>query len=260
MQSEVSPWYSLSGKVKRLGKLFSERARTTALSTSSAVTLPVPNGTLDYVFLDPPFGSNIIYSDLSFIWESWLGLSTNLNSEAVVHRRKKKGALTLNAYADLMRECFSKVHAALKPGRWMTVEFSNTRASVWNAIQAGLQEAGFIVANVAVLDKQTGSFKAVTTTTAMKEDLIISAYKPNGGFEDRFRKSGHTVDGMWDFMRTHLRNLPGPRNNERCSHKCNCIGEFIVCFSKMSDFVKSILVCVTLPTIWCLVNRVYCFC
>lgn len=214
--AEISPWYALTGKVNRLGKLFSTRGQTTALSTSSAVTLPVPNGTLDYVFLDPPFGSNIIYSDLSFIWESWLGLSTNLNSEAVVHRRKKKGALSLDAYADLMRECFSKVHAALKPGRWMTVEFSNTGASVWNAIQSALQEAGFVVANVAALDKQMGSFKAVTTTTAVKQDLVISAYKPNGGLEDRFKKTSHTVEAVWDFMRTHLRNLPviKPRGGE----------------------------------------------
>jgi hypothetical protein len=63
----------------------------------------------------------------------------------------------------------------------MTVEFSKTQASVWNAIQSALQEAGFVVANVAALDKKQMSFKAVTTTTAVKQDLIISAYKPNGG-------------------------------------------------------------------------------
>lgn len=35
-----------------------------------------------------------------------------------------------------------------------------------------LQEAGFVVANVAALDKKQGSFKAVTTTTAVKQDLV----------------------------------------------------------------------------------------
>ena len=216
MQSEVSPWYSLSGKVSRLGKLFVERERTSLISTSSAACLSVPDASLDYVFLDPPFGSNIIYSDLSFIWEAWLSLATNLDAEAVVHRRKKHGALSLDEYSHLMRDCFKRVHAALKPGRWMTVEFSNTRASVWNAIQSALQEAGFVVANVAALDKQMGSFKAVTTTTAVKQDLVISAYKPNGGLEERFEKTGHTPEGVWDFMKTHLRNLPvvKPRGGE----------------------------------------------
>jgi len=32
----------------------------------------------------------------------------------------------------------------LKPGKWMTVEFSNTSAAVWNGIQTALQRAGFM--------------------------------------------------------------------------------------------------------------------
>jgi hypothetical protein len=90
----------------------------------------------------------------------------------------------------------------------MTVEFSNTQASVWNSIQTSLQEVGFVVANVSALDKQSGSYRAVTTTTAVKQDLIISAYKPNGGLEERFAKRGETEEGIWDFMRTHMKNLP----------------------------------------------------
>ena len=90
----------------------------------------------------------------------------------------------------------------------MTIEFSNTRASVWNTIQTSLQEAGFVVANVSALDKKQGSFKAVTTTTAVKQDLVISAYKPNGGLEERFRNSGGSEDSAWDFVRSHLRYLP----------------------------------------------------
>jgi hypothetical protein len=90
----------------------------------------------------------------------------------------------------------------------MTVEFSNSHAAVWNAIQTSLQEAGFVVANVAALDKKQRSFRSVTSTTAVKQDLVISAYKPNGGLEDRFAKRGETEEGVWDFIRTHLKHLP----------------------------------------------------
>lgn len=44
--------------------------------------------------------------------------------------------------------------------------------------------------------------------TAVKQDLIISAYKPNGGFEERFQKEAQTEEGVWDFVRTHLKYLP----------------------------------------------------
>lgn len=90
----------------------------------------------------------------------------------------------------------------------MTVEFSNTQASIWNNIQASLSEAGFIVANVSVLDKKQGTFKAVTTPTAVKQDLVISAYKPNGGFGERFAAKADSVEGVWEFVRTHLSYLP----------------------------------------------------
>jgi hypothetical protein len=71
-----------------------------------------------------------------------------------------------------------------------------------------MQEAGFVVANVSALDKKQGSFKAVTTTVAVKQDLVISAYKPNGGLENRFEERGATHDSAWDFVETHLRHLP----------------------------------------------------
>ena len=42
----------------------------------------------------------------------------------------------------------------------------------------------------------------------LKQDLVISAYKPNGGFEERFQKEAQTEEGVWDFVRTHLKYLP----------------------------------------------------
>ncbi len=115
-----------------------------------------------------------------------------------------------------MTGCFEEAFRVLKPGRWMTVEFSNSQAAVWNAIQTALQEAGFVVANVSALDKKQGSFNAVNNKTSVKQDLVISAYKPNGGLEDRFARTGGSEDSVWDFVRTHLQHLPSVkvRNGE----------------------------------------------
>lgn len=175
------------------------------LSTQSTQGLKLPHNSIDYAFIDPPFGANIMYSELNALWEGWLGALTDAKDEAIESKAQSK---SLNDYRKMMADGLKNVYEALKPGRWVTIEFSNTQASVWNAIQTSLQEAGFVVANVAALDKQKGSFKAITTTTAVKQDLVISAYKPNGGLEDRFSKSGGTEESVWDFVRTHLRYLP----------------------------------------------------
>lgn len=89
----------------------------------------------------------------------------------------------------------------------MTIEFSNTKAAVWNAIQTALQEAGFVVSNVEALNKGRGGLHAIIGPTAVKQDLVISAYKPNGELELRFTKSGGNEDSAWDFVRTHLNYL-----------------------------------------------------
>jgi DNA modification methylase len=180
--------------------------RSNVISTQSSTELNgIPDRSIDYVFVDPPFGSNFDYSELNFFWESMLRVITVQSAEAIVSSTQEKA---LDDYRNLLTRSFKEFFRVLKPGRWMTVEFSNTQASVWNSIQSALQDAGFVVANVSALDKKQGSFKAVMTTTAVKQDLVISAYKPNGGLEERFISTSGTADSAWDFVRTHLNYLP----------------------------------------------------
>lgn len=206
-QSELSPWYILTGKVKRLGKAFeSHYARLSGVitGTGSTAALHAPNQSIDYIFTDPPFGENIYYADLNFLVESWHGVLSNAEAEAIVDKAKKKG---LPEYQELMRRCFAEYYRVLKPGRWITIVFHNSRNSVWNAIQEALQNVGFVVADVRTMDKQQGSYRQVTSM-ATKQDLVISAYKANIGFEEHFTLVAGTEEGAWDFIRTHLVNLP----------------------------------------------------
>jgi len=53
-----------------------------------------------------------------------------------------------------------------------------------------------------------GSFNSVMNATSVKQDLIISAYKPNGGLGERFEKEQGATESVWDFVRTHLSYLP----------------------------------------------------
>lgn len=175
------------------------------VSTQSSNYLGIPSNSIDYIFTDPPFGANFMYSELNFLWEAWLKVFTNNRTEAIENKVQGK---TLDDYRQLMTACFKEAYRVLKPGRWMTVEFSNTKASVWNAIQTALQEAGFIVANVSALDKKQGSFKAVTSTTAVKQDLVISAYKPSTEMTEKLERAGGTEQSAWEFVRGHLANLP----------------------------------------------------
>ena len=199
----------VSGKVDDFVRARLERIKIGQISTTSSLGSEnfklQSQDKVDYIFVDPPFGSNLHYSELSLIWEAWLNVLTNNASEAIENKTQGKD---IEKYRQLMTNCFKQAFEILKPSRWMTVEFSNTKAAVWNNIQSALTQAGFVVANVSALNKGQGTFNSQTNPTSVKQDLIISAYKPNGGFEERFLSEATTEEGVWDFVRTHLKYLP----------------------------------------------------
>lgn len=203
--SEANVSIALHNKLRRLTKAFSLIKTNQVVTTNSATDMSqIASDSIDYVFTDPPFGANISYSELNFIWECWLKVVTNIKTEAIENKGHGK---TLIDYQELMSACFEEYFRILKPGKWMTVEFSNTSAAVWNGIQMALQKAGFILANISALDKQQGSFKAVTTPTAVKQDLVLSCYKPSSEFENNLKKVQGKL-AVWDFVFEHLQHLP----------------------------------------------------
>jgi len=205
LNAETNPIWVYANKYADIEKAIG-RANHGLVSTCSATDLLfIPQGSINYIFTDPPFGSNLMYSELNYIWESWLKIITSNESEAIQNNSQNK---SLFEYQSIMTSCFREYYRILKPGRWMTVEFHNSKNSVWNSIQEALQVAGFVIADVRTLDKQQGSFKQVTASAAVKQDLIISCYKPDGGIEERFTKLSGTEEGVWDFVRIHLKQLP----------------------------------------------------
>jgi len=205
--SEVTPWYILEGKLARLSKAFSPMladGSSAAVTDGDCAALPIQQHTIDYIFTDPPFGENLYYADLNFLVESWHGVTTDAEPEAIVDRAKKKSTVE---YQDLMRRCFEEYHRVLKPGRWMTMVFSNSKNHIWRAIQEAMGTAGFVVADVRTLDKKQGSYRQVTSS-AVKQDLVISAYKPSEALSEQFKLGTAGVDSVWSFISEHLRHVP----------------------------------------------------
>lgn len=204
---ESSPHIAYKGKISKFAKaLHDVHEQNTVISTNSTTDLSlVPDSSIDYIFTDPPFGGNLNYSELSFIWECWLKVKTNNKTEAIVNSVQGK---SLVEYQNLMTRCLCEYFRILKPNRWMTVEFHNSKNTVWNAIQQALQHAGFIVADVRTLDKQLGTFKQTTSTSAVKQDLVISAYKPQNSLMREMIEKGGSADTAWAFVRQHLAQVP----------------------------------------------------
>ena len=151
------------------GSLFADRGNGPIIHSANISCKPgdaldhIGDGTIDAVVMDPPYGANVMYAELSDFFYVWLkrtaGLVlpqlftrqlTNKDTEAVANRAKFKGqkgadALANRDYQEKMAAIFAEARRVLKPNGIMTVMFTHKEASAWDALTTGLIEANFTI-------------------------------------------------------------------------------------------------------------------
>jgi 16S rRNA G966 N2-methylase RsmD len=190
----------------RFARASRHHPRHILISTQSAAGATLPEASVDYVWIDPPFGKSLMYAELNQLWEWWHGVHTAAEQEAVVDVRRGKD---LAAYTDILTRCLAQAHRALKPGRWMTIAFHNSESAVWNAIQQAVRRAGFVLADVRILDKRLLTYKQSQQGLA-RVDLVLSAYKPQAGMQNHGQLKEGSAAEAWRFVRRHLARLAMP--------------------------------------------------
>ena len=123
----------------------------------------IEDGSIDAVVMDPPYGANVMYAELSDFFYVWLKRTaghiypelfrrnlTDKEHEAVANRAKfhgRKGAAALaeRDYQERMASIFAECRRVLKSDGIMTVMFTHKETSAWDALTKGLMEAGFVI-------------------------------------------------------------------------------------------------------------------
>jgi hypothetical protein len=204
---EVGIIEQFENRLKKINEINKNSFNTESIRVScqSATNFSnIPSDSIDYIFVDPPFGENLMYSELNFIYEAWLKIVTNNADEAIMNKSQQK---SLNEYNNLMRTCFENLFRVLKPNRWITIEYHNSKSSIWNGLQESLTKAGFVIAHTSVLKNKGGSFTINVSPNSVSNDLIINAYKPDNNFLDKFlTQAGKNVE--IEFVNIFLSNLP----------------------------------------------------
>jgi len=209
---ELNVWRHFAHKAADIARAMRAAPRTPSLAQALRVRVcsathlaGIPDRSIDYVFTDPPFGANISYSDVNFVWESWLGRQTARAEEAVVSPAQDK---SVDDYRQLMRRSFEELHRVLKPGRWMTLVFHNTAADVWAALLNALADARLEPEAIAMFDKKQGSFKQVTSDGAVDCDVVMHCRRRPARARRTVRRRSASAAEVLTFLRHALANEP----------------------------------------------------
>ena len=178
----------------------------------------IPDSAIDYVFADPPFGSNIYYNEVNWLYESWLGRLTYEPNEAVVHRKNDRGTKTIDDYSQLMAEAFRELYRVLKPSRWATIEFNNNDGRIFEAIKQAIRDAGFEIVNMLLLDKEHKTFKQIKGAEGVEDvvdkDVLFNLHKP-AVVRAESQQINHDLEHqVSDAVRQHLLSLPARIQSE----------------------------------------------
>ena len=189
LSSECNVFEVMRNKIAQLKKYYAAFQPTAEqmpfiLNGSATNLSDMRDGSIDYVFTDPPFGSNLFYADCNLIWESWLGRITDPTNEAVVNKSltQSAGGKNLEGYEALMTGAMREIARVLKPGGWATVVFHNTDGGVWAALQSAAKEAGFEFHEAASLDRKQQSHKGYKGRSGQEDvahfDVVMNLRKP----------------------------------------------------------------------------------
>lgn len=197
-----------------------EGTASSFIRRSSATDLSwLPDQCVDYVFTDPPFGSNIFYGDCNLVWESWLGQVTDVEQEIVVNRSRTldEGGKSVDDYEDLLAEAFGEIRRVLRKEGRVSVVFHNSDDKVWTALLRAAERSGLQQSDVSILDKVQRSMKGYRGRNGLElvpfYDLVIT-FAPGRVTRPRLNGAGTLAI---DAVRGHLTKLAdySPTAHER---------------------------------------------
>ncbi len=221
LSSEVHVGRVFAHKLRQLQKFYrSERSNVSSASSvnvllgSAGDLAVIPSRSIDYIFTDPPFGSNIFYADCNLIWESWLGTLTDARQEAVVNRSlgRESGGKGVPEYQRLMLSSFAEMQRVLRPDGWLTVVFHSTDADVWRALEEAARDASLSIEGATHLDKTQLSHKGYKGRSGSEDvaayDVVLAIRnRPSTSRPARQRTQARRVAAA-NVLSAHLTSLP----------------------------------------------------
>ncbi|MEM2614126.1 MAG: hypothetical protein QXO15_07885, partial [Nitrososphaerota archaeon] len=142
-------------------KLLPKNTGKVMVYCGDAAAIPLPDGNVDCIVVDPPYFENVMYSEVSDFFYVWLKRLigdlypeafqyelTPKEEEAVANPARFKGLknskqLAAQHYESKIEACFREMKRVLRDDGVLTVMFTHRKAEAWASLAKALINAGF---------------------------------------------------------------------------------------------------------------------
>lgn len=182
---------------------FSELGSTNiSVNQGDAASLDYPDESIDAVVVDPPYGNNVMYAELSDAFYVWLreylqdiftdefsSETTNKSDEAVENiglveqagQGDSKQSIARRRYEEKMLGIFSECFDVLQPGGVLTVYFTDKEAGAWDALTMSLINSGFLISATHTVTSEKLARIGMRDVNSADSTLLIACRKPPSG-------------------------------------------------------------------------------
>ncbi len=176
--------------------------------------LPISEDSVQAVVIDPPYGDNIIYSEIAdafYVWqkeylgdifpEKYTQNETNKTDEAVENPslNDSQSDSARQRYENKMREIFSEAYRVLEPGGVLTIYFTDKEISAWDSLTMSIMDAGLTITATHTISSESPSRIGVQGQSSADTSLLLTCRKPMENDEEE------KIPTLWSDIRDRTR-------------------------------------------------------
>lgn len=155
---------------------FDNKSRGYLITNYDTKNLEFPDGSIDYIFTDPPYGDSVPYFEQSALWNTWLGYSPDYKNEVVISDSKLREKRAKH-FAQEIALCIKEIYRVLKEDKFFSITFHSISGNEWYALTKACLEAGFSIQDIQWLTQKTFAPRQLNRKKTVKGDVLITFKK-----------------------------------------------------------------------------------
>lgn len=140
--------------------------------------LDIPNNSIDYAFIDPPYGGIVPYAELNLFYSAWLKEEEDLENEVIIPMDYDKKPEYVAKWGEDIERAFREVYRVLKPGAYFTIVFQSKFKGIWDELRdLMINRIGFEFINI-VSNERSNTFHTNHINDTNPQSGYITYKKP----------------------------------------------------------------------------------